>query len=51
MYRKRKISKRYQTITEYIIIIVIVAVASFAVIGVFNDRIKAINDYEIKSTD
>ena len=42
MCLKRKISKRYMSMTEYVIIIAIVAASSLAVIGVFNDRIKAI---------
>lgn len=39
---KRQSSKRGQTLTEYIIILVVVAIAAIGVVTVFGDRIKAL---------
>lgn len=40
MRRKRK--EKGQAIVEYIIIVVIVAIAAFVVLGAFSDRLKAL---------
>jgi Flp pilus assembly pilin Flp len=38
--RKRKVNQKGQAVVEYIIIIVIVAIAAFVVLGAFSDRLR-----------
>ncbi len=42
MTKKHQKSKSGQTMVEYIIIVLIIAVAALAVVGVFSDRVRTL---------